>query len=168
MTSTDLGNQCYKTCSWIPLTMFKSLLLNSALLEIRFPALAFNCSHASSKMNKIRNPFTVCGIRLHLRIALTFCRIHSQLRNPKQLAIFDCCGIRDTTNVPTKFRLLSYVSGLQGCFVSGIHLHFGTCLNISFWNPGTYRHKTVCLSSAQFGLVMNDSSRFSILILYTL
>ena len=38
MTSTDLDNQCFKNCSWIPLTMDKSLFLNSALLEIRIPA----------------------------------------------------------------------------------------------------------------------------------
>ena len=151
MTSTDLGNQCFKTCSWIPLTMVKSWLLNSALLVIRIPALAFNCSYASS-INKTRNPFTVCGIRLHLRIRLTFCGTHLQLRNPKQLAIFACCGICDTTNVPKKFALHSYVRGIHGSFV--IHLHFGTCLKISFWNPGTYRHKIVRLSSAQFGLVM--------------
>ena len=50
--------------------------------------------------------------------------------------------------------LHSYVLGIHGSFVSGIHLHFGTCLKISFWNPGTYRHKIVRLSSAQFGLVM--------------
>ena len=35
---TDLSNQCFKTCSWIPLAMVKSLLLNSASLEIRIPA----------------------------------------------------------------------------------------------------------------------------------
>ena len=29
-----------------------------------------------------------------------------------------------------------------------------TCLMTSLWNPGTYRHKIVRLSSAQFGLVM--------------
>ena len=140
MTSTDLGNQC-----------FKFLLLNSALLEIRISALAFNCSYASSVLNKIRNPLTVCGIRLHLRIPRTFCGIHLQLRNREQLAILACCGIRDTTNVPTKFSLPSNV---RGNFVGGIHLHFGTCLKISFWNPGTYRHKIVRLSSAQFVLVM--------------
>ena len=157
MTSTDLGNQCFKTCSWMPLTMVKSWLLNSALLVIRIPALAFNCSYASSVINKTpiinkQNPLTVCGIRLHLRIRLTFCGIHLRLRNPKQLAIFACCGIRDTTNVPKKFTLHSYVCGIHGSFV--IHLHFGTCLKISFWNPGTYRHKIVRLSSTQFGLVM--------------
>ena len=57
----------------------------------------------------------VCGIRLHLRIPhtnfadsltfadstyilripLTFCGIHLQLRNPEELAIFACCGIRN-------------------------------------------------------------------------
>ena len=87
-----------------------------------------------------------------LRNRLTFanlayiCGNHLQLWNPKQLAIFACCGIRDTTNMPTKFTLHSYVRG--------IHLHFGTCLKFSFWNPGTYRHKIFRLSSAQFGLVM--------------
>ena len=141
MISSDFGNQCLKTCSWIPLIMVKSLLLNSALLEIRIPALAFNSSYASLVLKKTRNPVTFCGI-------------HLQLRNPKQLAIYACCGIRDTTNVPTKFTLHSYVRGIHGNFVSGIHLHFGTCLKTSFWNPRTYRHKIVRLSSAQFGLVM--------------
>ena len=96
----------------------------------------------------------VCGIHLLLRIPLTFCGILILLRNPKQLVIFACCGMRDTTNVPTKFTLLSYVRGFHRSFVSRIHLHFGTCLNTSFWNPGTYRHKIVRLSSAQLGLVM--------------
>ena len=155
MTSTDLGNRCFKTCSWISLTiMVKSLLLNSAMLEIRIPALAFNCSYASSVINKVWNPLTVCGIRLHLRIPLMFCEIHLQLRNPKQLAIFAFCGIRDTTNVPTKFTFHSYVRGIHGSYVSEIHLHFGTSLKISFWNPWTYRHKIVCLSSAQSGIVL--------------
>ena len=126
MTSTDLGNQCFKTCSWIPLTMVKFLLLNSALLEIRVPDLAFNCSYASSVLNKIRNPLTARGIRLNLRIPLTFCGIHLQLRNPKQLAIFACWGIHDTANVPTKFTLHSNVRGIHGSFVSGIPLTFWT------------------------------------------
>ena len=88
MTSINLGNQCFETCLWIPLTMAKSLLLNSALLEIRIPALAFNCSYACSALNKIRNPLTVCGIRLHLRIPLKFCGIQTTsyirlLRKPR-------------------------------------------------------------------------------------
>ena len=146
MTSTGLGNQGFKTCSWIPLAMVQSLLLNSALLEKRIPALAFKFSYASPVLNKIWNPLTVCGIRLHFA-------------EYKQIAIFSCCGIRDTTNVPKKFTLHSYVPGIHGSFVCGTPLHFGTCLKISFWNPATYRHKIVRLSSAQFGLVMCPLNR---------
>ena len=137
MTSTDLGNQCSKTCLWIPLTMVKSLLLNSALLEIRNPALLFNCSYASSVLNKIRNPLTVWAIRLPLQILPTFRGIHLQLWNPKQLAIFACCGIRDRTNVQTKFKLHSYVRRIRGSIVSGTHLHFGLCFKISIRNIQT-------------------------------
>ena len=140
--------------------MIKSLLLNSALLEIRIPARAFNCSYASSVLNKTRKPLTVCGIRLHLRIPLTFCGVHLQLRNLKLIAVFACCGIRDTTNMPTNFTLHSYVSEIHGNFVSGIHLHFSKRLKISFWNPDrTYRHKIVRLSSAQFSLVMFQNQK---------
>ena len=31
-----------------------------------------------------------------------------------------------------------------------------TCLKTCLWSPGTYRHKIVLLSSAQFGLVMRE------------
>ena len=63
MTSTDLVNKCFEICSWIPLTMVKSLPLNSALLLTKNPALAFNCSYASSEKNSessysLRNPLT--------------------------------------------------------------------------------------------------------------
>ena len=95
MLSTDLGNQCFKICSWFQLTIVKSLLLNSAMLEIRIPAVAFNCSYATLLLSKIRNPLSVCGIQFNLRIPPTFCAIQLQLRNPKQLAIFVCCGIHD-------------------------------------------------------------------------
>ena len=82
MTSTDLGNQCIKTCCWIPLTkVLKSLLLNSALLEIRIQAVAFICSYASSILNKTRNPLTVCGIH-----PLTFAESSIILRNPLTVA----------------------------------------------------------------------------------
>ena len=133
--------------------LIKFLLLNSLLLKITFPVLAFNCSHASSVINKIRNPLTICGFHLHLRIPLTFCGIHLQLRNPEQLAIIACCGNRDTTNVTRKFTLQLFVRGIFGKFVTGIHLQFKTCFKISFWNPGTYKHKIGHLSNAQFGLV---------------
>ena len=64
-----------------------SLLLNSALLKIRIPALAFNCLYAITVMNSATN----CGIRLHLLIQLKFCGNHLQiehsyiclLRNPR-------------------------------------------------------------------------------------
>ena len=108
MTSTSLGNQCFKTCSWIPLTMIKSLLLNSALQEKKIPA-QFLIVHMQVQMN----PLTVCVIQFHLRIPLTFCRIHLHLRNPEQLAIFACFGIRNKTNLPTKFTLQVYVCGIH-------------------------------------------------------
>ena len=117
----EIVNQCFKICSWIPLTIVKFLLLNSALLKIIIPALDFNFAIT------VMNPPTVCGLRLHLR-------------NSKQLDIFACCTLICTRN-PLNF-------------LGGIHLHFITCLKISFWNPGTYRRKNVHLSSAQFGLVM--------------
>ena len=91
------------------------------------PPLAFNCSYASSVINKnaeytynLRNPLTFadsaykfCGFHLNLRIWLTFCGIYLQLRNPEQLAIFACCGIRNKTNVPTKFTLQVYACGIK-------------------------------------------------------
>ena len=121
--------------------MVKSLLL---IARDKNSSSEFDCSYASSVLNKIRNPLTVCGIHLHLRNPLTFYGIHVQLRNPEQLAIFACCGIRNKTNEPTKFTLEVYVCGIHWNFVSGIHLHFGTY----FKKPGTYRHKIVLLSSA--------------------
>ena len=72
MTSTELVKQCFQICLWIPLTIVKSLLLISSLLKIRIPALTFNCSYATSVINKIQDPLTVCGFHLHLRFPLTF------------------------------------------------------------------------------------------------
>ena len=133
------------------------------------PPLALNCSYASSVINKMRNPLTICGIylqfaesayicgfHLHLLIPLTFCGIQLQLRTPEQLAILACCGFRNKTNVPTKFTLQVYVCGIHLNFVCGIHLHFGTYFKTCLWNPGTYRYKIVLLSSEQFGLVMSN------------
>ena len=37
-----------------------------------------------------------------------------------------------------------------------------TCLKTCLWNPGTYRHKIVLLSSAQFGLVTKLYTHISI------
>ena len=52
----------------------------------------------------------------HLRIPLTFCGVHLQLRNPEQLAIFACCRNRSTTNVPRKllYRYL-YAESMEFC-----------------------------------------------------
>ena len=47
---TDLGNQCFKTCSWIPLAIVKSLLLISALLEV----FALVGEHVSSPQAKVQ------------------------------------------------------------------------------------------------------------------
>ena len=52
------SQQMFDNCSWIPLTMVKPLPLNSALLYIRTPALAFNCSYASSRINETLNSLT--------------------------------------------------------------------------------------------------------------
>ena len=109
----------------------------------------------------LRNPLTFagsackfCGLYLHLRFPLTFCWIQLQLLHPGQLAIFACCGVPDTTNVPKKLTLQKFVRGIHGSLVSGIHWHFGLYLKVCLWNPGTYRHKISRLSSAQFGLVV--------------
>ena len=66
---------------------------------------------------------------VQIRSETYICGSHLELRNPEQLAIFACCGIRNKLNVPTKFTLQVYVLGIHVNFVSGIHLHFGTCLN---------------------------------------
>ena len=134
--------------------MVESLLLKLVLLRKRISTLVFNCSYASPVKRKFWKPLTVCCFQRHLRIPLTFCGIYLQLPNQEQLTIFARCGFRDTTNLPKKFTLQLFVRGINGNFVSGIPLHFGTCLKISFRNPGTYRYKIARLSSEQFGLVM--------------
>ena len=129
--STDLGNQCFKTSSCILLTMVNSLLLNSALLEIRTPTLLLIVHMQVHYWTKI-------GIHLILPTPLTFCGIHLQLRNPEQLAVFACCGIRNKTSMPTKFTLRvsteilfvesSYISEYNLRIVSGIQEYTDTKL----------------------------------------
>ena len=125
MKSTDLVNRCFKISSWITLTRIKPLLLNSSLQKRRVPALAFICSYASSVKRKTRNPLT---------FADSFCGIQNN-------------NLYSTTNVPTKFTLQLFVRKIHENFVSGIQLHFVSCIKISFWNLRTYRNKTVRLSS---------------------
>ena len=57
--------------------MVKSLLLCSALLEIRIPALAYYCSYASSVMNKTRNP-------LKKKVTEKIFKRPETIRQPKQ------------------------------------------------------------------------------------
>ena len=157
MTSTGLGNQCLKTCSWIPPTRFKSLLLNSALLEIKIPAQLLivhmqvhywtNSESTNSSWNPLifadsayilRNPLTVAESRTTSYICL--------LRNPHQSKCAD------------KINVAGICMRNPLNFVCGIHLHFGTYFKTCLWKPGTYRHKIVLLSSAQLSLIMK--SRF--------
>ena len=104
----------------------------------------FTNKQISEFLYSLRNSFTFadcvykfCGFHLYLRIPLTFFGICLQLRNPEQLAIIACCGIRNKLNVPTKFTLQVYVRGIHVSLVSWIHSHFGTCLNTCLWNSGT-------------------------------
>ena len=149
MTSTDLGNQCSKTCSWIPLTMVNSLLLKSALLEIRIPAqlLIAHMQQSSETTYSLRNPLTfadsACILRNPLTVAetITTCYI-CLLQNPQQNKCTEKIYVRGICKRnPLKFCLENPLL---------FETYFKTCL----WNPGTYRHKIVLLSSEQFGLVM--------------
>ena len=92
----------------------------------------------------------ICGIRFHSQ-------------NPEQLPLFSCRGLRDKTNVHTKFTLQAFDRGIDGNFANEIPLLFVTRLKTCLWNPGTYRHKILRLSSAQSGLVikvdLNQSKR---------
>ena len=119
--------------------MVKSLLSNSAN------------SYASSLINKYLKSSTVCGFLLQLPIPLTLCGIHLQLQNPKHLNH----NSQQTKCTDKIFVTRIYSRGIHVNLVSGVHLHFGTCLNTCLWSPGAYRHKNVRLSSAQFGLVMS-------------
>ena len=75
MTSIDLVNQCFKVFLWIPLSMVKPLLLNSA------------SAYASSVISKFLNSFTVCGFRLQiLRIPLTIVDSTYIFQNPLTVA----------------------------------------------------------------------------------
>ena len=82
----------------------------------------------------MRNPLTICEVNLQFAESAYICGFRIQIlriplifvdstyilrnpliqsRNPEQLAIFACCGIRNKTNVPTKFTLQVYVCGIH-------------------------------------------------------
>ena len=97
---------------------------------------------------------------MHLRIPLTFCGILLTVAESRTTGYIRLLRNPRHNNPADKFTLQLLVRGIHGKFASGIHLHFRTCLKISFWNPGTCRHKIARLSSAQFGLVMKNHPFF--------
>ena len=121
------------------------------------------------RANCKRNPYIVSGIR-KLQMDFANCKrnrqilsgIRKSLRNQLTICKFHC------------FSLQVFVRGSHRNVVGGIRLHFGTCLKVSLWNPGTYRHKIVRLCSAQFDLVMisicfskRSGSSYYTFVLYT-
>ena len=102
VTSIDLVNQCLKICSWIPLTMVKSLLLDSASAYSSVVIKKF-----SEILYSLRNPLTFADSTYILRNPLTFAdSTYILRRNPLTVAesriraIFPCCRIRNKINVP--------------------------------------------------------------------
>ena len=156
--------------------MVRSLLLKSALLWIRILALIFDCSYAKSAVNRIRNSLTVCGIGLQMRIPLAniadssyICGFHLHfvestyiLLNP--LTIFESRSDSSIGFVwsplhnkcTDKNNVIGFCTRILRKFCWWNHSNFGTCIKMCLWNPETYRHKSVRLLSAQFGLVLTD------------
>ena len=144
MTSIDLVNQCFKVWSWIPLTMVKSLLLNSA------------SAYANSVINKFLNSSTVCGFRLQiLRISLTVAESRTTsyiclLRNPQQIK---CAHKIYVTSICTrnprkscKWNPLTVWNVFKYLFLESRNIQTQNCVPIQ-----------------QFGLVMPSSCSFSFL-----
>ena len=117
----------------------------------------WNPQNISGTTNSRPIPQFVSGIRINLR-TFYICGTRLHMRNPELLTIFARCGIRNKTNEPTKFSLKVFVCGIHGNVASEIHLHFGKRSKTCLWIPGTYKHKIVRLSTAQFGLVMTTNS----------
>ena len=63
----------------------------------------------------MRKTLTICGNRFLLRIPLTFCGIHLQLRNPEQLVIFACCRQK------LRYRYM-YAESTETLFVESTHI----------------------------------------------
>ena len=64
-----------------------------------------NCKQNSQIVSGIRILFA--DFTYILRIPPTFCGIHLQFRNPEQLAIFACCGIRKKNKWAGKLYVIS-------------------------------------------------------------
>ena len=124
MTSTDLGNQCFKTCSLIPMTRVKTLLLNSALLEIRIPAQLL-IVHMQVQI------WTKFGIHLQfLRNLLTFADSTYFLRNPLTVAE------SRTTSYTCLLRNAQQNKCADKIYVTGISMQ--NPLKFCLWNESTY------------------------------
>ena len=97
-----------------------------------------------------------CGFRLRiLRIPLKFADFTFFLRIPLTVAESTySCGIRNKTNVLTKFKSQVFVRGILGNVVNGTQLHFGRYLKTCRWNPGLDRQKIARLSSAHISQIM--------------
>ena len=106
-----------------------------------FRKLFVESSNYKRNPHKFAESIFICGTRLNLR-------------NWRQLSIVAGCRIRNKINLTEESILQVIVHGVHWNFVSVFHLQFGTSLKTSVWNPETYRHKIVRLSSAQCGLVM--------------
>ena len=131
-----------RNCKWNPQTL-------SGIHKMK--AESANCKRTHLQL---RNALTICGICLNIADSAHSLRIPLIVK-PEQLPIFSRCRLRNKINVPTKFLLQLYVRGIYWNFASRIHLNFEKIwLETCLWNTGTYKHKIVRLSSAQFGLLV--------------
>ena len=146
MTSINLGNQCFKTCSWIPLTIVKFLLSNSALLETRIQAQPLTVLLQVQYWTKmgIRLQFAestyIRGFRLHFTESTYKCGIQN---NQLYLLVAEFA----TKQICRQNLLHSYMyaESTEMLFVESTYMleHiFKTCLS----DPRTNRHNTVLLS----------------------
>ena len=74
-------------------TLTRKLNFNQFFIHLTSMRADLNCSYENLVSNKIRNPLTVCGLRLFLRIPLT--------------------NSSDSTNIPTKFTRQVLVRGIH-------------------------------------------------------
>ena len=124
----------------------------------------FNNKQNSESTYSLRNPITIadsaykiCGLHLHLRTPLTFCGIHL-VAEPKKSSYNHLLQNPRHNKCAKKIYVTGFFfRGIKKKFVSGVHLHFGTSLKVYLWNPGTYRHKFVRLSTAQSVWSRNES-----------
>ena len=125
------------------------------------PHLPYICSYASSIINKNAESAYIWGFRIQiLRIPLTFAHSTYNLLNPLTVAesrkTSYICLLRNPQQIKCADK--SYITGIctrnsQKCCRRNPPAIWNM-FKISLWNPGTYRHKIVRLSSAQFSLLV--------------